>query len=83
MNWKSALQIGDLDDAQRLEVTCRTCGHVHYLEVAKLRDDPRLRQLYLDEVERTTICKARGCRSPVRMTLVRSGDASGFVGGMA
>ena len=31
MNWKTNLQVLDLDATQRLEVTCKVCGHVHYL----------------------------------------------------
>lgn len=83
MNWKTNLQVLDLEPTQRLEVTCKTCGHVHYLTRALVEKSPEQSFLYLDEVERQTVCKARGCHGKVRIALVRKGEASGFVGGMA
>ena len=83
MNWKRALQIGDLEPDQRLEVTCVRCGHVHYLtQGAVLAAGGRL-TLYLDEVEARARCRARGCGGMVRIALSHRGDTSGFVGGMA
>jgi hypothetical protein len=82
-SWKDTLQIGDLDPDQRLEITCKRCGHVHYLTVALLLGAGGRLTLYLDEVERRTMCKARGCRGSVRMAFSHQGDTSGFVGGMA
>ena len=83
MNWKANLQVRDLDDDQRLEMTCKVCGHVHYLTKRIITKPPEREFLYLDEVERETICRARGCRGAVRLALVRSGETSGFVGGLA
>jgi hypothetical protein len=83
MNWKTELQVRDLEQGQRLEMTCKTCGHVHYLIPAQIMCEPEREFLYLDEVERETVCKARKCYGKVRMALVRKGVASGFVGGMA
>jgi len=83
VNWKTNLRVSDLDFNQRLEVTCRICGHVHYLTRQSLTTSPERVQLYLDEVERETVCKARKCRGAVRIALVRNGEASGFVGGLA
>lgn len=84
MNWKTNLQVLDLDATQRLEVTCKACGHVSYLArqqiIAQL---PERAFLYLDELERETMCKARYCRGAVRIALVHKGETSGFVGGMA
>ena len=83
MGWKDQIQIRDLSDEQRLEMTCKRCGHVHYLTRESLIAlDARL-TLYLDEVEQRARCKARGCNSPVRMSLVNPGETSGFVGGLA
>ncbi|MEQ1724421.1 MAG: hypothetical protein ABL882_00655 [Sphingopyxis sp.] len=82
-SWKDTLQIGDLDPNQRLEMTCKRCGHVHYLTAPMLLAVGRRATLYLDEVERHTICRERGCKGSVRMALSHRGDASGFVGGMA
>ena len=83
MNWKTSLQVLDLEPTQRLEVTCKQCGHVHYLTRKQIEQSPERAFLYLDEVERETVCKARGCRGTVRIAMVRKGETSGFVGGMA
>lgn len=81
--WKESIRVGDLDPGQRLEMRCRSCGHVHYITrelicVARGREF-----LYLDEVEKEGICRARGCFGKVRLSMVREGRSSGFVGGMA
>jgi hypothetical protein len=83
VNWKSELQVLDLERDQRLEMTCRLCGHVHYLTPALIMSSPERQFLYLDEVERDSVCKARKCYGKVRMAILRKGEASGFVGGMA
>lgn len=83
MNWKRNLQVGDLEAGQRLEMTCVSCGHVHYLTPATVKASPEREYLYLDELEDETVCRARGCRGRVRLALLRKGDASGFVGGLA
>ena len=83
MNWKTSLQLRDLSADQRLEMTCKQCGHIHYMSVetiAEVRGSPNL---YLDEIERMTTCKSYGCWGRVRLALVRRGDTSGFVGGLA
>ena len=82
-SWKDTLQLNDLDPAQRLELTCKACGHVHYLTAGTAITSPKHGRRTLSEIERMSICKARGCRGRVRMALVRLGDASGFVGGLA
>ena len=74
MNWKTSLQVLDLDSTQRLEVTCKTCGHVHYLTHQQIiAQAPERAFLYLDELERETMCKARACRGAVRIAMVRKG----------
>ena len=82
-SWKDTLQLRDLDPAQRLELTCKACGHVHYLTASTAITSPKHGRLTLSEIERLSVCKARGCKGRVRMALVRKGDASGFVGGLA
>lgn len=82
-NWKQNIQVRDLDPSQKLEITCKVCGHVHYLTRAVICASPEREFEYLDEVERTEICKARGCRGTVRLAMPRKGDTSGFVGGLA
>lgn len=83
MNWKTELQLRDLEPGQRLEMTCKTCGHIHHLTPAVIMASPEREFLYLDEVERETYCKARRCLDQVRMSLIRKDAASGFVGGLA
>ena len=83
MNWKTNLQVRDLEPGQRLECTCKHCGHVHYLTRSSILQSPEREFLYLDEIERETVCRARGCSGAVRMALVRRGETSGFVGGLA
>lgn len=82
-SWKDTLQVRDLDPGQRLEITCRTCAHVHYLTQEMIMTAKARQNLSLAEVEQQTRCKARGCRGAVRMAMVRDGPASGFVGGLA
>ena len=82
-SWKENVQVRDLDTGQRLEITCKTCGHVHYLTREMICTSPEREFLYLDEVERETMCRARGCRGAVRLAMVRKGDTSAFVGGLA
>lgn len=82
-SWKDSIQLGDLDVGQRLEMTCLRCGHMHYLTPDMVLAAGGRTTLYLDEVERRTQCRARGCQGRVRLALVRKGDTSGFVGGLA
>ena len=83
MNWKTNLRVSDLESDQRLEVTCKICGHVHYLTRKSITITPDDVQLYLDEVEHRTKCKARKCGGAVRIAFVRKSEASAFVGGLA
>ena len=83
MNWKAELQVRDLEPGQRLEMTCKECGHVHYLTREQILCAPEREFLWLDEVEKESVCKARGCHGRVRMALIRKRAASGFVGGLA
>lgn len=83
MNWKSSLQVLDLDPTDKLEMTCRRCGHVRYITQSELLRRTGTAQLWLDEVERRARCRQRSCEGEMRMALTRLGDTSGFVGGLA
>ncbi|MGD9664711.1 MAG: hypothetical protein AB7U34_05855 [Novosphingobium sp.] len=83
MNWKTDLRAVDLGDDVRLELTCKRCGAVRFLSPDAILARPVGKHLYLDQVEARARCRQRGCNGPMRMALVRKGEASGFVGGIA
>ena len=83
MNWKTDLQLRDIASNQRIEATCKRCGHTHYVDAAALLRQPELQFIYMDELERMTMCRARHCDGTVRIALVHEGDTEGFVGGLA
>jgi hypothetical protein len=83
MNWKTELQLRDLGEGQRIEATCTLCGYTYYLNTQSLRARPEFEFVYIDELERMTVCLTRHCRGRVRLALVHDGDTEGFVGGMA
>jgi hypothetical protein len=37
MNWKAHLQIRDLPPEQKLEATCKDCGHVHIIAAGQIQ----------------------------------------------
>jgi hypothetical protein len=83
VNWKSAIQVLDLAPGDRLELTCKACGHLRYLTGKALLERKGAGQLYLDEVEARARCTQRGCNGRMRMAMPTTGEASGFVGGIA
>lgn len=83
MNWKSSLQVLDLEPGDRLELTCRKCGHLRYLTGSFLQARKGADRLYLIEVESRARCTVRGCNGTMRMAMPPTGEASGFVGGIA
>ena len=83
MNWKTELQLVDLAPSQRLEVTCKECGHSRYESPTLLMSKMGLSFEYLDEVEHRLYCTRRGCNGAVRIALSTKGDTEGFVGGLA
>ena len=74
MNWKTEIQLIDLDRAQKLEVTCKSCGHTRYENPYLLCTKMGMSFDYLDEVERNLSCHKQGCNSPVRIALSGQGD---------
>lgn len=81
-NWKTKYQVRDLADSQKLEMTCKKCCRMIYITKATICTAKGRDQLYLDEVERRAICKARGCNGRMRLAMFRLDEMSGFVGGM-
>lgn len=82
MSWKANIQVRDLSENQRLEITCKKCGHTRYLHALDLLAVREHSYLYLDEVERRTRCNQRGCGGQGRLAIEQSNLNSGFVGGM-
>ena len=83
MNWKTSLRANDVGADQRIELSCRKCGAVRYLEPVSILARRGGNQLSLGQVEARARCTQRGCKGMMRMMLVRNGEASGFVGGLA
>lgn len=83
MNWKTDLQLIDLGNDEKLEVTCSVCGHSRYENIHGLATKQGMAFDYLDEVERNLICNNRGCPGPVRIALSSQCDTEGFIGGLA
>ena len=83
MNWKTDLQLRDLDVRQKIEATCKSCGYTWYLDARTILSRPELEFIYIDELERMSVCRARHCEGAVRLALVHDGETEGFVGGMA
>jgi len=82
MNWKTDIQLIDVAD-QKIEVTCKTCGHSRYENSYLLIKKYGLDFSYMDEVERTLTCHRRGCNGDVRISLSSEEETEGFVGGLA
>ncbi len=83
MNWKTNLQLRDLDNEQAIEVTCKSCGHTRYELPENLKRREELKHAYLDEVEAALSCKQRGCHGAVRIALSTDAETEGFMGGLA
>lgn len=83
MNWKTAIQVRDLSPEDRLELTCRKCGHLRYLTAKALHTRKGAAMLYLDEVEARALCSQHGCKGQMRIALPAQGETSGFIGGIA
>ena len=83
MSWLHDMQLRDLGDGEAIEATCIRCLHVWIQSPVQLLLKVDHRDVYLDEVAANLACPRSGCRHVgVRLTLVRTDDTSGFVGGM-
>ena len=83
MNWKTDLQLRDIEPDQKLEATCKLCGYTYYLQVKELHARPELQFIYIDELEKMSVCRARHCSGQVRLAMIHAGETEGFVGGLA
>lgn len=83
MSWKARLQVLDLNDGDRIELTCRLCGRVRWLAAAELQARKGAARLTLAEVEARARCRQRGCGGGMRLALPRQGATKAFVGGLA
>ncbi len=82
-NWKTKYRVSDLSDTQKLEMICKKCSRLVYINKATICTAKGREQLYLDEIENRARCKARGCKGRMRMAMVRLDEMSGFTGGLA
>jgi hypothetical protein len=83
MSWLTETSLKDLDEGQKLECSCLRCTHTWLQTSTQLLLKVCHRDVYLDEVARNLPCPRPGCRhTGVRLSLVRSDDTSGFVGGI-
>lgn len=83
MNWRSNIQILDLEPGDRLELTCRNCGTLRWLTGQELKSRKGKERLTLGEVERRAKCRQRGCGGAMRLAMPAPQDTAGFVGGIA
>jgi ribosomal protein L37E len=83
VNWKTDLQLSDLDAGTQLEITCKKCGLTRYEVQEQLIAKSGMAQAFLNEVEAALRCSNRFCRGPVRLSLIHDDKTEGFVGGMA
>jgi hypothetical protein len=82
MNWKTEIQLIDIAD-QKIEVTCKSCGHSRYENPYLLIKKYGLDFSYMDEVERMLVCNNRTCNGDVRIALLAEEETEGFVRGLA
>lgn len=83
MSWRREIQLTDIGEGERLEVTCRICGHTRYEDPQVLAQRPGLEFAYLDEAEAQLICYRRGCRGAVQLALSMETETESFIGGLA
>lgn len=82
-NWKSALQVLDLEPSDRLLLLCRKCRKHRYITGEELQARGGAARLWLYEVEERARCRQRGCNGAMRLSWPSMGETSGFVGGIA
>lgn len=83
MNWRTNIQIRDLEPSDRLELLCRNCGTLRWLTGDELLARDGVSHLTLLEVERRARCRQRGCGGGMRLAMPCAHETKGFVGGIA
>lgn len=83
MNWRTNIQIRDLEPTDRLELICRKCGKLRWITGSELQARKGLNHLALREVEARARCRQRGCGGNMRLAMPSPQDTAGFVGGIA
>ena len=80
--WKMELQLLDLPDHARLEVTCLKCADFRYEQAKDLMKRTGYPQRFLDEIESTFTCRLWGCGGKCRISLPSDAETEGFQGGL-
>lgn len=83
MNWNKEQQLLDLESGERLEATCKICRHTFSVDIDELLEREEMQHLYLDQLEKRTVCSARGCGGPVILAQLHQNEVEGFAGGLA
>lgn len=83
MSWQTEIQLRDLNEDQALEARCRRCAYVWTLSPRTVWAKVAHHNVYLDEVAHALVCPKPGCRHKgTHLTLIRTDEANGFIGGM-
>lgn len=83
MTYLEDTKLRDLEDDVLLELTCIRCRHTWIENPIQVLLKVDHRDVRLDEVAKHLSCKRPGCRHcGVKLSVIRAGDTSGFVGGM-
>ena len=83
MGWQSDMQLRDVPEGRALELTCVRCRYIWIEDPTQILIRAQHRDVYLDEVAANLSCRRHGCtHTGVLLSLIRTDDTSGFVGGM-
>lgn len=82
MSWKNEYQLRDMQEEQRLGLTCKKCGLYQPKTVKELLQTfPKT--TYPDEVEAALTCRKWGCKGALRLEITNEAKLEGFQGGLA
>jgi hypothetical protein len=83
VTYQEDMKLRDLEDGVLLELVCLRCRYTWIENPLQVLLKVDHRDVTLDEVARHLSCKLRHCRScGVKLSVICTGDTSGFVGGM-